>query len=115
MKYLPISSELFIRNRKHYAKELKEDSLAVFNSNDLLPTNADGHMAFVQNSDLFYLCGIDQEETILVIFPDANSKKFREMLFLRETNERIAVWEGHKYTKEEARATSGIEEIYWLS
>jgi Xaa-Pro aminopeptidase len=115
MKYLPISSELFIRNRKRYVKELKEDSLAVFNSNDLLPTNADGHMAFIQNSDLFYLCGIDQEETILVLFPDANSKKFREMLFLRETNERIAVWEGHKYTKAEARETSGIEEIYWLS
>src|ERR1700722_12992139 len=115
MKYLPLPSELFIRNRKRFAKELKDSSIAIFNSNDIMPTNADGHMAFIQNSDLFYLCGIDQEETILVIFPDASTKGFKEMLFLRETNEKIAVWEGHKYTKAEARATSGIEEIYWLN
>ncbi len=115
MKYLPLSSDLFIKNRKRFVKELKENSVAVFNSNDILPTNADGHMAFIQNSDLFYLCGIDQEESILVIFPDASTKAWREMLFLRETNKQIAVWEGHKYTKEEARLTSGIEEVYWLS
>ncbi|HWY97875.1 MAG TPA: Xaa-Pro aminopeptidase [Bacteroidia bacterium] len=115
MKYLPLSSDLFTRNRKRFVKELKENSVAVFNSNDILPTNADGHMAFIQNSDLFYLCGIDQEESILVIFPDASTKAWREMLFLRETNKQIAVWEGHKYTKEEARLTSGIEEVYWLN
>ncbi|HTB30535.1 MAG TPA: aminopeptidase P N-terminal domain-containing protein, partial [Bacteroidia bacterium] len=115
MKYLPLPSELFIKNRKRFAKELKENSVAVFNSNDIMPTNADGHMAFIQNSDLFYLSGIDQEETILVIYPDATTKTWKEMLFLRETNERIAVWEGHKYTKEEARKASGIEEIFWLS
>jgi len=115
MKYLPLSSEMFVQNRKRFAKELKSNAVAIFSSNDVMPTNADGHMAFVQNSDLFYLSGIDQEETILVLYPDANTKAWREMLFLRETNERIAVWEGHKYTKEEARKTSGIEEIYWLS
>ncbi|MGP8215999.1 MAG: aminopeptidase P N-terminal domain-containing protein [Bacteroidia bacterium] len=115
MKYLPLSPELFIKNRKRFTKELKSNSAAVFNSNDIMPTNADGAMGFVQNSDLFYLCGIDQEETILVIFPDTNKKEWKEMLFLRETNERIAVWEGHKYTKEEAKKTSGIENIYWLS
>lgn len=115
MKYLPISPELFKQNRKRFAKELKSNSVAVFNSNDILPTNADGHMAFIQNSDLFYLCGIDQEETILVLYPDAQNKAWREILFLRETNKTIAVWEGHKYTKDEARAASGIEEVYWLS
>lgn len=115
MKYLPLPQEMFVQHRKRFAKELKSNSVAIFNSNDLLPTNADGHMAFVQNTDLFYLCGIDQEETILLIYPDAISKSWKEILFLRETNERIAVWEGHKYTKEEARKTSGIETIYWLS
>lgn len=115
MKYTQIPQELFVKNRKRFAKELKEHSVAVFNSNDIMPSNADGHMGFMQNSDLFYLCGIDQEETILLIVPDAINKRWREILFLRETNERIAVWEGHKYTKAEAKATSGIEEIHWLS
>ncbi len=115
MKYLPIASSLFINNRKRFAKELKPHSLAVFNANDIMPTNADGSMGFTQNSDLFYLTGIDQEETILLIFPDAQSKAMREILFLRETNDHIAIWEGHKYTKEEARKASGIEEVRWLT
>ncbi|HXB12167.1 MAG TPA: Xaa-Pro aminopeptidase [Bacteroidia bacterium] len=115
MKYLPIASSLFINNRKRFAKELKPHSLAVFNANDIMPTNADGSMGFAQNSDLFYLTGIDQEETILLIFPDAQSKAMREILFLRETNDHIAIWEGHKYTKEEARKASGIEEVRWLT
>ena len=79
-----------------------------------MPTNADGHMGFRQNADLFYLSGIDQEESILVIFPDAKDAQHREVLFLKETNEHIAIWEGHKYTKAEATATSGIKTIYWL-
>ncbi len=115
MKYTKIPSKLFIENRKRYAKELKSDSLAVFNSNDILPTNADGSMAFVQSSDLFWLTGIDQEETILLMYPDSKDNSMKEILFLRETNEKIAVWEGHKYTKEEAKETSGIQEIKWLS
>ncbi|HTB06275.1 MAG TPA: aminopeptidase P N-terminal domain-containing protein [Bacteroidia bacterium] len=115
MKYLPLQSEMFVRNRKRFAKELKGNSVAIFNSNDIMPTNADGSMSFIQNSDLFYLCGIDQEETILVLYPDASTNLWKEMLFLRETNPHIAVWEGHKYSKEEARKASGIEEIYWLS
>jgi Xaa-Pro aminopeptidase len=115
MKYLSISPELFINNRKRFAKELKPHSIAVFNANDIMPTNADGSMGFTQNSDLFYLSGIDQEETILLIFPDAQSKAMREILFLRETNDHIAIWEGHKYTKEEARKVSGIEEVRWLT
>jgi Xaa-Pro aminopeptidase len=115
MKYNPINSQLFIENRERFAKKLKPNSLAVFNSNDLLPSNADGNLLFLQNTDLFYLSGIDQEESILVIFPDAKNAAHREVLFLKETNEHIAVWEGHKYTKAEATATSGIKTIYWLS
>jgi Xaa-Pro aminopeptidase len=115
MKYTAINQQLFIDNRKRYAKKIKSNSISVFNSNDIMPTSADGTMAFIQSADIFYLSGIDQEESILVLFPDAKEEMHREILFLRETNEHIAVWEGHKYTKEEATATSGIKKIYWLS
>lgn len=115
MKYQPLSSELYIRNREKLAQKLAKDSVAIFNSNDIMPTNADGTMRFRQNNDLFYLCGIDQEETILLVAPDCPNPAWREVLFLRETNEHIAVWEGHKYTKEEAEAASGIKNIHWLS
>lgn len=89
-------------------------SLAIFNANDIMPTNADGTMAFRQNNNLFYLSGVDQEETVLLIFPDAPSEKFKEVLFLKETSEEIAIWEGEKLTKEAARAATGIDTIYWL-
>ncbi len=115
MKYTPINNSLFILNRKNLVDELKPGSIAVFNSNDIQPTNADGTMVFRQNSDIFYLSGIDQEESILVLCPDFPDESMREILFLRETNEEIAVWEGHKYTKEEAVETSGIKNIKWLS
>jgi Xaa-Pro aminopeptidase len=115
MKYTHIDQKLFSENRQRFAKMLRPNSLAVFNSNDIMPTNADGTMPFRQNSDLFYLSGIDQEETILVIFPDSKDSAHREVLFLRETNETIAIWEGHKYTREEATAASGIRKVYWLS
>ncbi len=114
MRYLPIGKELFELNRAHFKKQLKPNSLAVFNANDIMPTNADGTMPFRQNNDLFYLSGIDQEESILVIFPDFVNEEHREILFLRETNEEIAIWEGHKYTKEEATETSGIQTVMWL-
>ncbi len=115
MKYAPINNSLFILNRKNLIDELKPGSIAVFNSNDIQPTNADGTMVFRQNSDIFYLSGIDQEESILVLCPDFPDENMREILFLRETNEEIAIWEGHKYTKEEAMETSGIKNIKWLS
>ncbi len=115
MKYLPIDKALFELNRRHFVKHLKPNSIAVFNSNDIMPTNADGTMNFRQNNDLLYLSGIDQEESILVIFPDFYDEKLREVLFLKETNAHIAVWEGHKYTKEEAAVASGIRTIFWLS
>lgn len=115
MKYAPIPSRLFTENRKRFAKKLKPASLAVFNANDIMPTNSDGSMAFRQNSDQFYLSGVDQEESILVIFPDTWEEKHREILFLRETNEKIAIWEGAKLTKEQAFEVSGVKTIYWLS
>ena len=114
MKYKSINSNLFIENRKRFIANLKPNSIAIFVSNDITPTNADGNMGFVQNSDLFYLSGVDQEETILVIFPDAANSTHREILFVRETSESIAIWEGAKLSKEQATATSGIKNIQWI-
>ncbi|MFD1001785.1 aminopeptidase P family protein [Ohtaekwangia kribbensis] len=115
MRYKSINKELFEVNRKNLVKELKSNSLVVVNANDIMPTNSDGTMRFRQNSDLFYLTGVDQEETILVLCPDFPDKKYREILFVRETSELISVWEGHKLTKEEAREQTGIETIIWVS
>ena len=94
---------------------MKPKSLAVFNSNDIYPVSADSTMPFRQHRDIFYLSGADQEETILLLFPDAMDKKHREILFVRETNDHIAVWEGAKLTKKQATAVSGIDTVYWLS
>ena len=113
MKYLPIDADLFIQNRRRFIEQLKPSSIAVFNSNDIMPTSADGTHAFIQQTDLFYLSGIDQEESTLVICPDAKEEKHREILFLKETNEQIALWEGQKYTKDEATAVSGIKTVCW--
>jgi Xaa-Pro aminopeptidase len=115
MRYNRISKELFISNRRRLVKELKPESIVVFNSNDIMPTNADGTLRFRQNNDLFYLSGIDQEESILVICPDYPDKKYREVLFVRETNEIIATWEGQKLNKREASGVSGIGTVLWLS
>ncbi|RIV44544.1 aminopeptidase P family protein [Flagellimonas pelagia] len=115
MKYFPIDSNLFINNRKKFMAQMKPKSIAVFNSNDIYPISADSTMPFQQARDIFYLSGADQEETILLLFPDAMDKKKREILFVRETNDHIAVWEGAKLTKEQATAVSGIETIYWLT
>jgi Xaa-Pro aminopeptidase len=115
MRYKNIGKELFTANRKRLLKELKSNAVVVVNANDVLPTNSDGTMRFRQNSDLFYLTGVDQEETILVLCPDFPEKRYKEVLFLRETNEHTATWEGHKLTKEEARAATGVETICWVS
>jgi Xaa-Pro aminopeptidase len=115
MRYKSISKDLFESNRKRLIKELKSNPIVVVNANDVMPTNADGTMRFRQNSDLFYLTGVDQEETIFVACPSFPDKKYREVLFLRETSEHIATWEGHKLTKEEARAQTGIQTVLWLS
>lgn len=113
MKYSAIDPSLFIENRKRFAASLKPNSIALFVSNDIMPTNADGSMGFVQNSDLFYLTGVDQEETILLIYPDAKNNSHKEVLFVRETNETIAIWEGAKLNVEEATKVSGIKTVLW--
>ena len=115
MRHEPIGKELFISNRKRLVKLLKPGSVAIFNSNDIMPTNADGTMGFRQNSDLYYLTGIHQEESVLVLCPDFPDKKNRAVLFLKEPNELMEKWEGHKLTKKEATEISGIETVVWLS
>jgi Xaa-Pro aminopeptidase len=115
MKYLPIDPSLFIDNRAKFIKQMKPNSMAIFNSNDEMPRNGDQFFPFRQNSDIFSLCGIDQEKTILVLYPDCPITKYREVLFCVETNDIIAVWYGHKYTKEEATETSGIKTVIWLN
>ena len=115
MKHIPLPSELFKLNRERLAKRLLPRSLAVVNANDILPTNADGSMGFLQNADLFYLSGVNQEETILLLAPDAFDPNQREILFVRQPNELLATWEGHKLTKEQAVKFSGVMTVKWLS
>jgi len=114
MKYHQINSELFIKNRHNFASVMKPNSLAVFNSNDIYPVSADSTLPFEQHRDIFYLSGVDQEESVLLLFPDCPNEKHREILFVRETNDHIAVWEGAKLTKKAAFEISGIKTVYWL-
>ena len=114
MRHAPIPAALFMENRQRLRALLPPGSLVIVNANDIPPTNADGSLVGVPNSDLFYLSGVEQEESVLVLFPDAHEEKHREILFLRETSEHIAIWEGHKLTKEEARKVTGIQTIMWL-
>ena len=115
MRHNPIKNKLFSENRKRLTTLLAPKSLAVINANDLLPVNADATLVMHPNSDLFFLSGIEQEESILLIFPDAAEEKNREILFLREPNEHLKIWEGYKHTKEDARKISGIKNVQWLS
>lgn len=114
MKYTPIDKDLFIGNRKKFIAQMAPKSLAVFNSNDIFPISADSTMPFAQHRDILYLSGVDQEESILVLFPDAHEGHYKEVLFLKETSELIAIWEGEKLTKETAFSTSGISNVFWL-
>lgn len=114
MKYDQISKDLFIFNRKRFAEKMEGHSVAIFNSNDIYPISADSTMPFQQHRDILHLSGVDQEESVLVIFPTARNEKHREVLFLKETNDHIAVWEGEKLTKERAFEVSGIQTVYWL-
>ena len=114
MKYLPIDKNLFVKNRKKFASKMKSNAMAIFNSNDIYPISADSTLPFAQHRDIFYLSGVDQEESILIVFPDAPKDSHKEILFLKETNAHIAVWEGEKLTKEKAFETSGIKTVYWL-
>lgn len=114
MKYHQINPNLFIKNRYNFTSAMKPNSLAVFNSNDIYPISADSTLPFEQHRDIFYLSGVDQEESVLLLFPDCPNEKHREILFVRETNDHIAVWEGAKLTKKAAFETSGIKTVYWL-
>lgn len=115
MLYPPIDPRLFVKNRQRLSKQLKPNSIAIFNSNDVMPTSADGTHPFIQQTDIFYLSGIDQEETVLVICPNTPDKKQKEILFIKETNEQIATWEGQKHTQAEARDISGIQTVHWIA
>lgn len=115
MKAVPLPSALFTLNRERLVKKLMPQSVAVLNANDLMPTNADGTMGHLQNADLFYLTGVHQEETILLLAPGAFEPNHREILFVRESSDHLAIWEGHKLTKDEATAISGIKTVKWLN
>lgn len=114
MKYDRINSELYISNRSKFTAQMQQGTLAVFNSNDIYPVSADSTMPFQQHRDILALSGVDQEESILVLFPNASNPAHREVLFLKETNDLIAIWEGEKLTKQAAFETSGIKTVYWL-
>jgi Xaa-Pro aminopeptidase len=115
MRHSPIDPKLFVENRERLAKLLPSNSLTVINANDVLPTNADGTLALHPNSDLFYLSGIEQEESILVLSPQSFDPRLREVLFLREASEHLKIWEGYKHSKEDAQKISGVKTVKWLS
>lgn len=114
MKYLPLDPRIFIKNRERFIKQLAKNSIAIFNSNDELPENGDALYKFKQNSDLFWLTGIEQEDTMLVLYPDNAEKGYREVLVLVRPNALKEKWDGHRLREEEAKAISGIETIIWL-
>ena len=115
MRHKPIKSKLFVQNRKRIADRMGSKALAVVNANDILPTNADGTLPMQPNADMFFLTGIEQEESVLVLFPDAADEKQREILFVRQPSEHLQIWEGYKHTKDDARKISGIKNVKWLS
>ena len=115
MRYQPLSAATYREHRLRLRQHMEKGGLSVFHSNDIMPTSADGTMPFKQASDIFYLCGIDQEETILLLFPDAADPKDREILFVRETSELIAIWEGAKFSQKEASELSGIPTVLWTT
>lgn len=108
------TSALFTKNRQHFVKKMESNSIAIFTSNDIMPNNADDMMGFTQNNDLYYLSGIDQEESVLLLYPDAVLPENREILFLKETNDVIKIWEGDKLTKEQATWISGVKNVKWI-
>lgn len=113
MRYDQIDAKLFERNRERLRGLMEPGAIAIVHANDILPTNADGVMPFHQNSDIYYLTGVDQEETVLLLFPDAVEERDREILFVRETSDLLAIWEGEKLTKEKATEVSGVKRVVW--
>lgn len=115
MRYSVLESDLFIKNREKFTSQMKPNSIAVFNSNDIYPISADSTLPFQQHRDIYYLSGLDQEESIILLYPDAQDKAYKEIAFVKETSELIAIWEGHKLTKKEATKITGIETVFWVS
>ena len=114
MRYQLIANTLFQKNRSNFAALMETNCIAILCSNDVQHTNADDVMGFAQNADLFYLSGIDQEETVLLLYPDAYKNEQKEILFIKKTDENIKIWEGDKLSKEEAGRVSGIGRVEWL-
>ncbi|PHS04494.1 MAG: X-Pro aminopeptidase, partial [Kordia sp.] len=114
MRYTPVPSSLFVKNRADFIAQMKENTIAILTSNDVKHNNADDVMGFAQNNDLFYISGMDQEETVLVLYPNAYKKENKAILFVKETNEHIKIWDGDKLTKEKATVISGIERVEWI-
>ena len=113
MRYIPLTSNFYSNNRANFIDSISRRGIAVFNSNDIYPISADSTMPFEQHRDIFYLTGIDQEETILLLFPDAKNTNYREILFIKKTNNHIKVWEGEKLSKKKASNISGIKTVLW--
>jgi len=114
MRYKPLNSSIYKRNRLNFMNQMKEDSMAIFNSNDIYPVSADSELPFEQHRDIFHLTGIDQEETILILYPSSKDSKTRENLFIRKSDEHTKIWEGEKLTKQLASELSGIESVYFV-
>jgi len=114
MKYLPLNPEIFVQNRKRFIARMEKNAIAIFNSNDELPANGDALHRFKQNSDIIWLSGIEQEDSMIILFPDNPDPKFREVLVLVRPNELKEKWDGHRLRIEEAQAISGIQTIVWL-
>lgn len=114
MKYLPLNPEIFVQNRQRFVDKMEKNSIAIFNSNDELPNNGDALHKFKQNSDLYWLTGVEQEDTMLVLFPDNPDPKYREVLVLVRPNELKEKWDGHRLRSNEGQAISGIKTIVWL-
>jgi Xaa-Pro aminopeptidase len=114
MKYLPLNPEIFIQNRKRFTDKMEKNSIVIFNSNDELPSNGDALHSFVQNSDLFWLSGITQEETMVILFPDNPDPKYKEVLVLIRPDELKEKWNGHQLRANEGREISGIQTIVWV-
>jgi Xaa-Pro aminopeptidase len=114
MKYNRINNKLFVNNRQNFLSKMKPNSVAFFNSNDIYPISADSTLPFEQHRDIFYLCGVDQEESLLILVTGKKISDNKSILLLKETNDHIAVWEGPKLNKDQAYEVSGIDEVYWL-
>ena len=114
MRYKPLNSSIYNRNRLNFMNQMKENSMAIFNSNDIYPVSADSELPFEQHRDIFHLTGIDQEETILILYPSSKDSKTRENLFIRKSDEHTKIWEGEKLTKQLASELSGIESVYFV-